>query len=76
MCESYTTGIRYPADFKQRAVRLVTDDGWPISAVARELKISSVSLRLWIQQAGYPDFVDLASRFRALRRMECLSERS
>src|SRR3954469_16617647 len=40
----------YPPEFRREAVRQVRDGGRPMREVARELGISSESLRSWLQQ--------------------------
>ncbi|MYU25837.1 transposase [Streptomyces sp. SID8352] len=42
---------RYTAEFKRDAIALVDSTGRTVTAVARELGISSESLRGWCQQA-------------------------
>ncbi|MFF8717787.1 transposase [Streptomyces sp. NPDC015184] len=42
---------RYTAEFKRDAIALVDSTGKPVTAVARELGISSESLRGWYRQA-------------------------
>jgi transposase len=38
-------------EFKAGAVRLVVDEGKSVSAVARELDLTTSALRLWVQHA-------------------------
>jgi transposase len=38
----------YPAEFRQRAVSLVRDEGRPVAQVARELGIAESGLRRWL----------------------------
>jgi transposase len=40
----------YPPEFRREAVRLVQATGRPYRDVARELGVSSESLRLWVKQ--------------------------
>jgi transposase len=42
---------RFSPEFKTEAVKLVLDEGRPVSAVARELDVSLSSLAEWVQQA-------------------------
>jgi transposase len=44
----------YPDEFKQEAVRLVTEQGLPASRVARDLGIDPETLRRWVR-AQVPD---------------------
>lgn len=44
-------GRVYPAELKERAVRLCLDSGRPIAQIAGELGIGSESLRNWVRQA-------------------------
>lgn len=39
----------YPAEFKQEAIRLVTEQGMAISQVARDLGIAAETLRRWVR---------------------------
>ena len=41
----------YPAQFKREAVELVGSSGRPLAQIARELGVSTESLRLWRKQA-------------------------
>jgi transposase len=41
----------YPEQFKREAVELVRSSGRPLSRIARELGVTSESLRLWRKQA-------------------------
>jgi len=41
----------YPAQFKREAVELVGASGRPLAQIARELGVSTESLRLWCKQA-------------------------
>ena len=40
----------YPPEFRAEAVRLVRDGGRPISAAAKDLGVSTESLRHWVKQ--------------------------
>ncbi len=40
----------YPPEFRAEAVRLVRDGGRPISVVAKDLGVSTESLRSWVKQ--------------------------
>ena len=44
--------IRYKKDFKIGAVKLVTDEGWAVADVARELGVSTHSIYAWLKEAG------------------------
>lgn len=46
------TQYRFPRAFKLKAVRMLKR-GWPITALARELKVSGTSLRAWHTQFGH-----------------------
>lgn len=41
----------YPAEFRREAVRLVREHGKTMAEVARELGVSTESLRHWVRQA-------------------------
>ena len=41
----------YPAEFKREALELVRSSGRPLAQIARELGVSTESLRLWRKQA-------------------------
>ena len=47
------TDRRYPPEFKEEAVRLVqsSDEKYPASKIARDLGISTETLRKWVNQA-------------------------
>jgi transposase len=40
----------FSPEFKQEAVRLITDEGRPMAQVARDLEVRPEQLRLWRQQ--------------------------
>ena len=46
-----STQKRYPAELRERAVRLALESGRPIAQVARDLGVGSESLRHWVRQA-------------------------
>ena len=41
---------KYPADLRERAVRLTRESGRPIAHVARDLGLNPETLRLWVRQ--------------------------
>jgi len=41
---------KYPADLRERAVRLARESGRPIAHVARDLGVHRETLRLWVRQ--------------------------
>ena len=47
------TGRLYSPEFKQEAVRLVqsSDEKYPVSKIARDLDVSTETLRKWVNQA-------------------------
>src|SRR5829696_3012812 len=47
------TGRLYSPEFKQEAVRLVQSSGekYPVSKIARDLDVSTETLRKWVNQA-------------------------
>ena len=49
------TSPPYPAEFKAEAVRLARSGGKPMAQIARDLGVSSESLRLWVKQARIDD---------------------
>lgn len=46
-------GRLYPPEFKEEAVRLVhsCDEKYPVSKIARDLDVSTETLRKWVNQA-------------------------
>ena len=38
-------------EFKAQAVRLVLDEGKPVNAVARDLDVTTSTLRIWVERA-------------------------
>ncbi|MFY1675489.1 transposase [Streptomyces sp. WMMC905] len=76
MGSKYTT--RYTAEFKRDAIALVDSTGRTVTAVARELGVSSESLRGWYRQAkadrgeGAPGELTTAGR-EELRRLRKLA---
>ena len=65
--------ITYSEDFKREAVRLVTEEGLPRKRVARDLGISTGSLRDWIHryapgEAVVSDQLPEAEQIRQLKR--------
>lgn len=42
---------RYDVEFKERAVRLVLDEGQSVAAVARDLDLAETALRDWVKRA-------------------------
>lgn len=45
----------YPVEFRAEAVRLAMKGGQPMSQIARDLGVSTVSLRAWIREAEAVD---------------------
>jgi transposase len=45
---------KYPEEFKQEAVRQVTNKGYSVSSVAKRLGISDKSLYYWVNKAKKP----------------------
>ena len=45
----------YPAEFRAEAVRLMRTSGKSMAQIARELEVSTESLRLWRKQADIDD---------------------
>ena len=47
------TGRLYPPEFKEEAVRMVhaSDEKYPVSKIARDLDVSTETLRKWVNQA-------------------------
>jgi transposase len=46
-------GRLYPPEFKEEAVRMVhaSDEKYPVSKIARDLDVSTETLRKWVSQA-------------------------
>ena len=54
---------RYDVAFKEGAVKLVTEGGRPITDVAKELGVSTDSLRTWLKNAGVmPSVADRSNK--------------
>lgn len=51
MSKKSNTSKRYTAEFKKDAVELVRSSGRTVTAVARELGVSTEGLRCWVKQA-------------------------
>jgi transposase len=47
----------YPPQFRAEAIRLVRTSGKPMSEIARQLEVTSETLRLWMEQADIDDGV-------------------
>jgi transposase len=45
----------YPPEFRAEAIRLVRSSGKPMAQIARELEVTSETLRIWIKQADIDD---------------------
>lgn len=45
----------YPPEFRAEAIRLMRSSGKPIAQIARELDITSETLRIWRKQADIDD---------------------
>jgi transposase len=45
----------YPPDFRTEAIRLVRNSGKPMAQIARELDVTSETLRIWVKQADIDD---------------------
>ena len=43
--------MRKDSEFREHAIRLVLDSGWPIADLARDLGIDAQTLRQWVRQA-------------------------
>ena len=41
----------YPPEFRAEAIRLIRSSGKPMAQIARELEVTSETLRQWIKQA-------------------------
>jgi transposase len=46
-----------PPQFRAEAIRLVRTSGKPMSEIARQLEVTSETLRLWMEQADIDDGV-------------------
>ena len=42
----------YPLEFRAEAIRLVRSSGKPMAQIARELDVTSETLRIWVKQAA------------------------
>jgi len=47
----------YPPEFRTEAIRLVRNSGKPMAQIARELEVTSETLRVWMKQADIDDGV-------------------
>jgi len=45
----------YPPEFRTEAIRLVRSSGKPMAQIARELDVTSETLRIWVKQADIDD---------------------
>jgi transposase len=45
----------YPPEFRTEAIRLVRNSGKPMAQIARELDVTSETLRIWVKQAAIDD---------------------
>ncbi len=45
----------YPPEFRTEAIRLVRSSGKPMAQIARELNVTSETLRIWVKQADIDD---------------------
>ena len=45
--------MKYTAEFRLEAVRLVTDGSRPIKSVASQLGVNSETLRVWVSRSRY-----------------------
>jgi len=45
----------YPPEFRAEAIRLIRSSGKPMAQIARELEVTSETLRQWIKQADLDD---------------------
>jgi len=45
----------YPPEFRTEAIRLVRSSGKPMAQIARELDVTSETLRIWVKQAAIDD---------------------
>jgi transposase-like protein len=43
--------VRYPQEFKNRAVRLHLEQGMPIPDIARKLDVGYETVRVWVRKA-------------------------
>ena len=68
---------RYSQEFKDEAVKLVTENGYSISEVSRQVSIPNITLRQWVNKVkktdiggveSLPDIPDAADENRCLRR--------
>jgi transposase len=41
----------YPPEFRAEAIRLVRSSGKPMAQIARQLEVTSETLRIWVRQA-------------------------
>jgi len=46
-----STQKRYPAELRERAVRLALESGRPVAHIARDLGVGPQSLRNWVSEA-------------------------
>jgi len=56
--------LKYPAELRERAVRLARGADRPISAVARDLGIHPETLRTWVRQDEADDGSRIATGWR------------
>jgi transposase len=64
------SSIRYTDEFKQEAVRQVTDRGHSVADVAGRLGVTTHSLYAWIRRFGGPDGAALAGQQSEITRLK------
>jgi transposase len=68
--EVVMSSVRYTDEFKQEAVRQVTERGHPVAEVAGRLGVTTHSLYAWLKRFGQPGVMAEASQQAEITRLK------